>query len=407
VRDEEVAPMVALFRQVRTEKPSFEEAIKSPLMVVLSSPDFLFLVEQGVGSDATPTASTPLALNDYELACRLSYFLWSSLPDDALAGLAASGALNRPAMLRHQVDRMLADEKSRALIKNFTGQWLRLREVGFNPPAGDIYPRYDDHLEVSMRGETEAFFEHVLRNDLSALDFLRSDYVVVNERLARFYDIPGVKGDHFRPVAVPPDVPRGGLVTQASILSVTSNGTRTSPVSRGVWILENLLGDPPPPPPPNAGDIPPGVPGIDKVTVRQRLQLHRENPQCARCHNKIDPLGFALENFAASGEWRTRELAIYMNPPTQTDGVEIDATARFPDGTELNGLGDLQRELLNREDQFLRCLSSKLYTYALGRELGLADDEMIDDAVQTMKSNNYTLRSLLHLVVTSDAFRRK
>jgi len=407
VRDEEVEPMVALFQQVRTEKPSFEEAIKAALMVVLSSPDFLFLVEEGVGRDAATVASTSLALNDHELACRLSYFLWSSMPDDALTGLAESGALNRPATLRQQVDRMLADEKSRALVKNFTGQWLRLREVGFNPPAGGIYPRYDDHLEVSMRGETEAFFEHVLRNDLSTLDFLRSDYLAINERLARFYDIPGVKGDHFRAVAVPPDVPRGGLVTQASILSVTSNGTRTSPVWRGVWILENLLGDPPPPPPPNAGDIPPGVPGIDKVTVRQRLQLHREKPQCARCHNKIDSLGFALENFAASGEWRNKEHRIYMNPPTQTDGVEIDATARFPDGTEINGVGDLQRELLNREDQFLRCLSSKLYTYAMGRELGFADDEMIDDAVQTMKSNGYTLRSLVHHIVSSDVFRAK
>jgi mono/diheme cytochrome c family protein len=396
LREGEVEPYFALFRQIRAEKPNFEEAIKVPLSAVLASPHFLYLVEE----------SESRQLDDYELASRLSCFLWSSMPDAELLELAQSGRLSDPTTLRTQVDRMLADEKSTALVKNFSGQWLGLREVGVNPPARDIYSRYDDHLETSMRGESEAFFAHILHNDRSALEFLKSDYVTINERLARLYEIPGVEGDHFRPVGVPAGVPRGGLVTQASILSITSNGTRTSPVWRGAWILENLLDDPPPPPPPNAGDIPAGVPGLDKATVRERLRLHREHAQCARCHNRIDPLGFALENFAASGEWRDAEHRIYMDRST-TAGPAIDAKAQLPDGTEFEGVEGLQRELLKRQDHFLRCLARKMYTYALGRELGFADDPILDDAVATMKMHDYTLRSLIHHIVTSDAFRTK
>ena len=396
LEDGELESKVALFSKVRSGKPSFEEAIKLPLMAVLASPHFLYLVEEG--------STRPL--NDYELATRLSYFLWSSMPDDELFGLAESGKLNNPATLRAQVDRMLADDKNTALVKNFTGQWLRLREVGANPPVVNIYPRYDAHLEVSLRGETEAFFAHILRNDLSVFDFLDSDYVTINERLARFYDIRGVKGDHFRPVQLPQGVPRGGLLTQASILSITSNGTRTSPVWRGVWVLENLLGDPPPPPPPNAGDIPTGVPGLDKVTIRQRLRLHREHAQCARCHNKIDPLGFALENFNAAGEWRDQEASGLYGQASQNDPV-IDASAQLPDGTKIVGVEGLQRELLKRQDQFLHCLSRKMYTYALGRELGYADQPVVKEAVEYMKTHENTLRSLIQNIVTSDVFRTK
>ena len=397
LRDGEVDSKLELFRRVRPDYASFEEAMKTPLVAVLCSPHFLYLAEPAPGGRR---------LDDHELATRLSYFLWSSMPDDKLSVLAGEGRLTGPQSsqaLTTQADRMLADARSEQFVKNFAGQWLGLREVGANPPAENLFPRYDDHLEVSMRGESEAFFAHILHNDLSVLNFLRSDFVTINEHLARFYDIPGVKGDHFRAVPVPPGVPRGGLVTQASILAVTSNGTRTSPVRRGVWVLERLLGDPPPPPPPNAGDIPPGVPGLDKVTVRERLRLHREQPQCARCHDKIDPLGFALEHFNAAGEWRDREARNNASEWGPND-PPIDATAQLPDGAEFIGVEGLQRELMKREDAFLRCLAERMYVYALGRELGFADASEVDSAVRHMKQNHYTLRSLIHHVVGSELF---
>ncbi len=393
----EVDPFLALFREVRSAKPSFEEAMKIPLSAVLTSPHFLYLVEE----------ETPGPLTQFELAARLSYFLWSSLPDEELLALAEQGGLNDPRALTAQVDRMLADPRGASFIRNFAGQWLGLRKLGVNPPDRELYPRYDDHLENSMRRESEEFFAHILKEDRSVLEFLQSDYVVINERLARFYDIPGVKGDHFRPVPVPAGTPRGGLVTQASILSITSNGTRTSPVWRGAWLLENLLGDPPPPPPPNAGDIPAVVAGREKVTVRERLELHREQPQCARCHNKIDPLGFALENFAASGEWREREAKAYMFPATNTNDPPIDAAARLPDGAEFTGVDGLRAALLERREQFLRCLAQKLYTYALGRELRHQDEPLLESAVATLEANDFKLRALLHEIVTSTAFREK
>jgi hypothetical protein len=257
-----------------------------------------------------------------------------------------------------------------------------------------------------MRREAEAFFAEVLTHDRSVLNFLRSDFVTINERLARFYDIPGVKGDHFRVVQVPAGNPRGGLLAQGAMLTVTSNGTRTSPVWRGVWILERLLGDPPPPPPPNAGDIPPAVPGARQTTLRERLHLHREQAECARCHNKIDPLGLALENFDACGQWREREAQSNATEAYSGDSL-IDARGQLPGGQEFVGITGLQQELLNRQDQFLRCLAAKVFEYALGRELGYADQSLLDGAVRHMKQKHNTLRSLIHYIVTSEAFGRR
>lgn len=402
LRDGELEPKLKLFREARQDRAPFEEAIKSPLIAVLSSPHFLFLVEAGSEGDRDTTR----LLNDFELATRLSYFLSSGMPDDELARVAEQGKLTNPLELIAQADRMLAHRRSGEFVKNFAGQWLKLRDVGANPPAQMVFAEYDDHLEVSMRGESEAFFSHVLRNDLSVMNFIRSVFVTINERMARFYGIPGVKGDHFRVVKVPEGTTRGGVVTQASVLTVTSNGTRTSPVWRGVWVLERLLGDPPPPPPPNAGEIPPGVPGLDKATVRERLRIHREQPQCAHCHNKIDPLGFALENFDASGQWREREAQGRTSEYGPND-PPIDARAQLPGGAEFMGVHGLQQELLKRENQFLRCLAEKLYVYALGRELGYADEPMLDSAVQRMEQNGITLRSLIHHIVSSEAFRSK
>ena len=297
----EIDAKMKLFDLARQDKKPLE-SIKLPLTSILSSPNFLYLAEP-----ASDSADGPTSLDNFELASRLSYFLWSSTPDDRLAELAEKGRLKDRATRIQEVDRMLADPRAEALVDNFAAQWLGLREIGTNPPAAAFYPRYDRHLELSIVRESAAFFREILFKDRDARELVKSDYVVINERLARFYGIPGVKGDHFRKVTVPAGVHRGGIPTQVSILSLTSNGTRTSPVKRGTWILKNLLGTDPGLPVSNVGEIAPKVPGIDKATVRKRLEIHRELPQCARCHNKIDPLGFALENFNASGEWRDQE----------------------------------------------------------------------------------------------------
>jgi mono/diheme cytochrome c family protein len=397
---EEVDAKLRLYDAARKEKP-LVEAVKMPLMAVLASPHFLFLAEPAGPGDASARA-----LNDHELASRLSYFLWSTMPDEALSKLAEAGKLRDPATLTAQVDRMLADPKADALVKNFAGQWLSLRDVGANPPAPDLYPQYDRHLETSIVGESESFFREVLAGDLDARNFIKSDFVVINERLARFYGIPGVKGDAFRKVPVPAGVRRGGVVTQASVLTITSNGTRTSPVKRGTWVLKNLLGIDPGLPVANAGEIAPKVPGIDKATVRKRLEIHRQLDQCARCHNKIDPLGFALENYNASGEWREQEGFGYKGRIERND-PKIDASSMMPDGTEISGVEGLQKAMLAKEDLFLECLAGKMLTYALGRELGLADQPTVKAAVAEMKRGQYTLRSLIKAVVGSEPFRTK
>jgi hypothetical protein len=396
----EVESKLALFLKLRPTKPSFVEAIKVPLAAVLASPHFLYLVEPELASaQARP-------LSPHELASRLSYFLWSSMPDDTLTKLAGSGDLAKPAVLEAQVDRMLADPKSDAFVKNFAGQWLGLRKVGANSPSKNLYPEYDRHLEISIVRETEGFFAEILRHDVDARSLLKSDFVTINERLARFYGIPGVKGDAIRRVPAPPGAHRGGLVTQASIQSLTSNGTRTSPVTRGVWVLRTLLGSDPGLPVTNVGEIATKVPGIDKATVRQRLQIHRENPACARCHDKIDPLGFALENYNAAGEWRDREGHGYQGRIEANDPL-IDAAAKMPDGTPIQGVEGLQAQLLKQEDLFLNHLAGQVTTYALGRELGYSDQPALRSYVATMKRNHYTIRSLAKAIVTSDRFTTK
>lgn len=413
VKPEEVEAKFALFQANRSGK-SLVEAIKLPLVGVLTSPHFLYLVEEArpVAAAAPRPAKTGAAapprapaqpLSPHELASRMSYFLWSSMPDQELLQLADSGKLSDPQVRAAQVDRMLADPKSAAFVKNFVGQWLNLRDVGANPPAADLYPQYDRHLETSMVGESEAYFAEFLQHDIDARQMIKSDFVTINERLARFYGIAGVKGDQFRKVPVPAGVHRGGIVTQASILTITSNGTRTSPVKRGTWILKTLLNTDPGLPVANAGEIAPKVPGIDKATVRQRLEIHRELPQCARCHAKIDPLGFALENFNAAGDWRDREGFGYKGRVERDDPL-IDASSKMPDGTAIVGVDGLQAAMLKKEDLFLSALSSKLLTYACGREMGLADQPTIKAAVAQMKQQKHTVRSLIKFVVTSPEF---
>ncbi len=414
VTAEEVNARVAMFEQARAQKPSFVEAIKVPLAAVLTSPHFLFLVEPAAAGRPTaasepgtkPAPNKGRKLTPYEFASRLSYFLWSSMPDDELFRLAASGELTKPAVLAKQVNRMLADPKSEAFVKNFAGQWLGLRKVGANPPVKNLYPEYDRHLELSIVRESESFFAEILRHDLDARNLIKSDFVTINERLARFYGIPGVKGDEFRRVPMPPGSHRGGIVTQASIQSITSNGTRTSPVARGVWVLKTMLGIDPGLPVADAGEIGTKVPGVDKATVRQRLQIHRELASCARCHDKIDPLGFALENFNACGEWRDQEAQSWTGRVEKGD-PRIDASAKMPDGTEFKGVEGLQEQLLKQEDMFFNALATKLYTYALGRELGFSDRPMVAAAVDAMKKSRHTLRSLVQAVVASESFDTK
>lgn len=395
IQKDELEIALDQFKAARKDR-SLVEAMKIPLTSILTSPNFLYLVE--------PTAGLASErLNDHQLAARLSYFLWSSMPDEELAKLADSGQLQKRDVRLQQVDRMLSDPRADNFVKNFAGQWLGLRLVGANPPAPDLYPQYDRHLETSIVAESEAYFREFLQHDLDARQMIRSDFVTINERLARFYGIPDVHGDDFRRVPVPPGVHRGGIVTQASILTVTSNGTRTSPVKRGTWILKTLLATDPGLPVANAGEIAPKVPGIDKATVRQRLEIHRELPQCARCHSKIDPLGFALENFNAAGEWRNQEGFGYKGRVQRDDPV-VNASSRMPDGTEINGVEGLQAAMMAQEDLFLRAIATKMMTYALGREPGLADLPSLQDSVHVMKSKGYTIRSLIHHIVASPQF---
>ena len=398
VEQGEVAALLPLFEAARADGAAFETAIAKPLMAVLTSPHFLYLVEPA----ADNAQQRPLTA--HELASRLSYFLWSSQPDDALRHAADTNALLERRHLAGEVERMLADPKSEQLIENFTGQWLRLREVGANPPAKDLFPRYDRHLEISLPSESKAYLREFLEHDLDLRQMLKSDFVTVNERLARFYGIPGVRGDAFRRVPVPVGITRGGLLTQAAMHTITSNGTRTSPVKRGTWVLRTLLGDDPGLPVANAGEIAPEVPGIDKATVRQRLEAHRAIASCARCHAKIDPLGFALENYDASGEWRLQEGFGYKGRVGKNDPL-IDTSGQLPDGTVIDGVAGLQSALLHRSDDFVETLARALLTYALGRELGLSDDEAVSTIVQTTATQGFTLRALIHAIVTSTPFQ--
>lgn len=399
VANEEIDRLVAGFVKVRPDKASFEEAIKVPLIAVLCSPDFLFLSE-------THPQDAKQPLSDHELAARMSYFLWSSMPDDELFGLAEAGRLGDDKVIDEQVARMLADPRSRQMVKNFAGQWLGLRQLGRVVPDRKLFPLYDLHLQESMAGETESFFAELLDHDHSVLKLLDSDFTTLNERLARFYDIPDVKGDHFRKVALKPEYQRGGLITQASILTITSNGTRTSPVKRGVWILENLLADRPPPPPPNVGEIQPQVPGVGKTSVRERLAIHRSVTACAACHARIDPLGFALENYDASGRYRTQESS-RSQLDTQRGDPKIDASGELPDGRAFSDVHDLKKLLVQDEDRFLKCFCQKLLTYALGRGLEFADRETVDRLRQSMKPDGYRLRGLIANIIKTEAFRTK
>jgi len=401
--DEKLTLFDAAMTEVKTES-AFVEQLKVPLTAVLVSPNFLYLAEPYRNGRQDP-------LSPFELASRLSYFLWSSMPDDALFLAASKGDFSDPEKIIAQVDRMLADEKSDAFGKNFAEQWLGLRDVGANPPVEELYSHYDDHVESSLVRQSIALFEDVLKNDRDLTEFIESDYEILNEVLARYYGLPQVKGDQMRRVKLSPESHRGGVLTHGSVLTITSNGTRTSPVKRGTWVLKNILGTDPGLPVANAGDIAPKVPGIDKATVRQRLEIHRELAQCARCHRKIDPLGFALDNFDAAGRYRTQEGFGYQGRVQQDDPL-VNASGELPDGTKINGIADLKRSLLKQDTMFVRCITEKMFTYALGREMMIADSAIIDATVTKLeesKANHRprSLRALIHDIVLSPLFAKR
>ncbi|MDE8652535.1 DUF1592 domain-containing protein [Novosphingobium album (ex Liu et al. 2023)] len=388
VTEADLAPLLRIYAAERAGS-DFAHGVEAAVEAILVSPYFLFLVEQD------PQGSAPGSvhrLGDLELASRLSFFLWSSIPDDTLLDLAEQGRLRDPAVLDAQITRMLADPRAAALTTNFAGQWLYLRNLDQQRPDIAVFPRFDTRLRGAMASETEMFFSYVLKTNRSVLDFIAADYTFLNQRLAEHYGIPGVNGTAFRKVSLDPAWHRGGLLGQASILTVTSYGNHTSVVKRGKWVLDNMLAAPPPPPPPD-------VPALKEthdgrlLTAREQLELHRTNPTCAACHVKMDPLGFALENFDAIGGYRTRDA-----------GQMIDVAAKMPDGTQFSGLTGLQQILLDRKDEFTMAFTERLMTYALARGISSRDMPAIRAITRKAAADGYRIQTIVKGIVTSDAF---
>ena len=389
VTDADVAPLIAFYREGAAR--GFEEGIQSAVRRLLVSPEFLLRVERDPAEATSPGAV--YRISDIELASRLSFFLWSSIPDDELLTTAERGQLRDPAVLTAQVKRMLADRRSEAFVENFAGQWLFLRNLQAVVPVQNVFPDFDDALRQAFRRETELFFDSLVRDDRSVLDLLRADYTFLNERLARHYGIPNVKGSHFRRVSLDAGSVRSGILGQGSILTVTSYPDRTSPVGRGKWILENLLGTPPPPPIPNAGDLQPTNGQGVVLSMRQRMEQHRRNPVCASCHSMMDPLGLSLENFDAVGKWRT----------LGESSASIDAAGVFPDGSRFQGAAGLKQMLL-QSDRFVPTVTEKLLTYALGRGLEYYDAPAVRAIAHSAARDDYRFSSLITGIVQSAPF---
>ncbi len=406
VTSEELQPYLKLIADSRQHGTSFNDSISLGLEALLVSPDFLFRIENDVPvagnkslirkvstSNAPAVAPGIHPVSQYALASRLSYFLWSSMPDDELLALADKQLLTG-ATLDGQVRRMLKDPKAHALVDNFAGQWLELRRLESVAPDRDKFPDFDDYLRMSMKQETEMFFENMLKQNLSILDLLDAKYTFLNERLANFYGIHGVKGVEFRKVDLT-GTPRGGVLTQASVLTVSSYATRTSPVLRGKWILENFLNQPIPPPPPN-------VPALDENqigatgSIRHQMEQHRANPACAGCHSKMDPLGFGFENFNAIGQWRTE------------DGkFPVDSSGTLPDGRTFQGPAELKALLMKDRGAFAECVTDKLLTYALGRGLERYDRRTVKDIANRIATDDYRFSSLVVEIVNSLPFQMR
>ena len=388
VKPDELARLVKLFELANKQGETFANALKLPMKAVLVSPHFLYRIEED-----PKDPDDVRTISDFEFATRLSYFLWSSMPDEELFALAAKGELRKPNTLDAQVKRMLKDPKAKALSENFAGQWLQLRNLKTLSPDKGYYPGWDAALRDAMIREAEMFFEYVVQNDRPVLDFLDADYTFVNGRLAEHYGLAGITGSEFRKVKLP-DTRRGGIITMASTLTVTSNPTRTSPVKRGKWIMENVLGTPPPPPAPDVPELPPT--GELKGTLRQQMEQHRADPKCAVCHNKLDPLGFGLENFDGIGGWRI-----------QDNKVNIDSTGELPGGLKFSGPAELRKVLLGKADQFRGCFAEKLLTFGLGRGLEYYDKCALDEITKASKADGDKFSALVLAVVKSDPFQKR
>jgi Protein of unknown function (DUF1592)/Protein of unknown function (DUF1588)/Protein of unknown function (DUF1585)/Protein of unknown function (DUF1587)/Protein of unknown function (DUF1595)/Planctomycete cytochrome C len=384
---DELTRLVGLVESARKDGDSLEVAIRYALKAVLISPSFLFLVEEESGEVG--------AVGEFELAARLSYFLWSSLPDDELYRLAARGELRRGDNLANQARRMLRDEKARALVDGFAAQWLQIRTLKDVTPDPVRFPDFDEPLRRAMLEETSRFAEAIIREDRNVFEFLDADTTFVNERLARHYGIPGVSGNHFRRVSLA-GTHRGGILTQASVLTVTSNPTRTSPVKRGKWVLDNILGMPPPPPPEGVEALKAEESAGHSATLRRQMEQHRDNPRCAMCHARMDPLGFSLENFDGIGAWRTNE-----------NGEPLDSGGMLPGGESFQGPEGLRSVLIARRESFARCLAEKLLTYAIGRGLGLADRCFVDEIVRKLEQGEDRFSSLVAAIVESPPFQHR
>jgi hypothetical protein len=385
----------------------FEASIRAGLVTMLCSPSFLCLFDAAAETDTDGKAST---LDDFQLAARLSYFLWSSMPDEELARLAREGRLRDPAVRQSQAARMLADTKAEALVGDFAAQWLRVAEFDRFAPDRELYPLFYQPemagLDEDLKAQPLGFFREVLGKDLSVLCFLDSDWTMANGRIARLYGLPALEGDRLRRVPLPPELHRGGLLGMAGVHRAGSDGNRTKPVYRGKYVLEVLFNDPPDPPPPNAGDVEPNVEGKN-LSVRQRLEQHRRVASCAACHQRIDPYGLALENFGAIGQWREQQDGEVRNWWALGGAPRIDASGTLPSGRRFSTLEDFKQALLEQQDRFRMALAEKLTTYALGRRLDPADRPMIEQLVQHMKSNGDTLRSLIEGIVAHQAFARR
>jgi mono/diheme cytochrome c family protein len=402
------ADMQALipFYNAGVQERDFDMGIQRTLERVLVSPQFLFRIERDparqevsrAGEDETPAAATVRAyrISDLELASRLSFFIWSSIPDDELLDVAIKGKLREPAVLERQVKRMLADERSEALVTNFAAQWLYLRDIEAKRPDEEIFPDFDESLRHAMHRETELFLESIVREDHNVLDILRANYTFLNERLAKHYGIPNIYGTHFRRVTFPPGSVRGGLLGQGSILTLTSYATRTSAVVRGKWILENLLSAPPPPPPPNVPAFKATDTSGKALSMREAMEQHRRNPVCASCHTRMDPIGFALENYDAVGRWRT-----------ESAGQPIDSSGLLPDGTKFDGMAGLRELLLKRSEEFVDTIAEKLLTYAAGRNVDYVDAPVIRKVRREAAKNDYKFSSLVLGIVKSTPFQMR
>jgi hypothetical protein len=393
VTDADVERLLLFYTAGRKEG-GFDLGIERALERLLVSPQFLFRIEHDPAGIA---AGMPYRISDLELASRLSFFIWSSIPDDELLDVAIRGKLSDPIVLRRQAQRMLADPRSESLVTNFAEQWLFLRDIESKTPDDLMFQDFDETLRQAFRRETDLFLDSVLRGNRSVLELLTANYTFLNERLAKHYGIPHVEGSYFRRVTLPPGDPRGGLLGQGSILTITSYATRTSPVVRGKWVLENLLASPPPPPPPNVPALKTeGSEAGKTLSMREALTQHRANPVCAGCHARMDPIGFAMENFDAIGRWRDRDA-----------GKPIDTSGALPDGTRLDGMAGLKKALLRHPDQFVGTVAEKLLMYAIGRNIQYYDQPAIRGIVREAAAGNNTFASLVLGVVTSAPFQMR